>query len=1340
MIFAIKHLRRWLVVAACCCLYAPQTFSQVNAGLVFPSANNHFLGTPGSISTKTEVGVELYTGTLQANIPICELAGKDLPIPVTLNYVSGRGIKVQQYASFVGLGWQLNAGGGISRVVRAFPDEQSNGYLGSSLNGQKVVANRVNGTALPAGFTSTPPTADGEPDIFYIKTPYFSAQFSFDENGNAVFSNTNGLKIIPHIFANSTAGLSAFEVIDEAGTRYYFGSSTQSIERTSTTVYGTSYNFPVTWYLDKIVTFNEKETITLNYMAAPANDPLYHYVGTYTWDIYGNVNVDTTHPVISTISPPRYVSSIVTATGQLDFNYAFDRLDDPRAARLVTIVLRSSNPATVLDTYTFNYGYFGSPSTDPNKIRLKLDNITVTGNASSTIAPLTLRSFTYDESHSMGPRRSLAYADHWGYLNFVIPMQFRDFPNNYRDPAITPAQLGILKSIKELTGSTWEMTYELNDYYNTTSGANVTVGGLRVNKLAHTLPTGENLYNTYSYLDANGRSTGQIFSKSYNIIGFTWGNPGVISQILSESPSEVYDLNGNFVGYSSVKVTAKNGGYSVATFSNFNDFPDLLNYLNTQNQNTVPDVTSSISYAFKRGLPLSTTVYNAAGNKITEDLTPLTAYSSLTSPSTKSSWAYKWNTVSYNVGGSSGYNSCNSVYYTPYENYRLITQVHRDYDQITPANYTQTTTTYGYSTANLRLIKTITTTDSKGNSYTQTFYHPDDANIPMVTSAEQSAITALVNANNLGTIIHQQENRNGTIHQVHSSYGLFTAATMSRVNLNSTDMYAGNTLLKQKFYSYDQSTSNLVSTRVTGGQPTSYLYGYNSTLPIASVFNAQDVYTTSVVNTTQNGAINNGTTSGSSTFTTSTAGDIVLSIYSSPGYTYSLSYTLSGAASRSGTLCAARTSTTCSYPETVTLTNMPAGTYSLSISLAGGNSPYVGIGYNYSGLSWSTSVVRGSYYEGFENNTISPSSNAHSGRYYSTTGHTVNFTIPDSRSYILQWWSWADDKWTMHEQPYTGPVTVPGVVDDIRVFPKDGFMTNYAYIPQVGKTGVIDARGLTTSYFYDGLNRLSLIRDNDNNIVSRICNTYTGQTAGCPAGTVYSNVAASRTFTRNNCATGYQGGTVTYAVAAGKYTSTVSQSDANQLAQQDITANGQAYANVNGDCKFIYKNQVQSGNFTRNNCSSGFTGSTVTYTVPEGRYTSVVSQQEANQAAINDVNNNGQTYANTNGACTSSQVLKYGSINFTGSSGSASFTSTLNNNITITVNGDPSYTYTISYYLTGAASRNGSLCASRSSVTCSYGSSVTLTNMPAGTYNLSIQMGSGSASYKSVSYSYYGAP
>ncbi|WP_205886150.1 DUF5977 domain-containing protein, partial [Escherichia coli] len=76
----------------------------------------------------------------------------------------------------------------------------------------------------------------------------------------------------------------------------------------------------------------------------------------------------------------------------------------------------------------------------------------------------------------------------------------------------------------------------------------------------------------------------------------------------------------------------------------------------------------------------------------------------------------------------------------------------------------------------------------------------------------------------------------------------------------------------------------------------------------------------------------------------------------------------------------------------------------------------------------------------------------------------------------------------------------------------------------------------------------------------------------------------------------------------------------------------QAYANANGICTFY--NAVQSGSFTKNNCPNGGTGSTVTYTVAAGTYSSTVSQADADQKATNDVNTNGQAYANANGICT----------------------------------------------------------------------------------------------------------
>lgn len=66
----------------------------------------------------------------------------------------------------------------------------------------------------------------------------------------------------------------------------------------------------------------------------------------------------------------------------------------------------------------------------------------------------------------------------------------------------------------------------------------------------------------------------------------------------------------------------------------------------------------------------------------------------------------------------------------------------------------------------------------------------------------------------------------------------------------------------------------------------------------------------------------------------------------------------------------------------------------------------------------------------------------------------------------------------------------------------------------------------------------------------------------------------------------------------------------------------------------VYENVEKNGTATKNNCPAGQTGSTETYTVPAGEYTSIVSQAAADAKAQNDVDLNKQAYANSVGTCT----------------------------------------------------------------------------------------------------------
>ena len=64
--------------------------------------------------------VNPFTGDFTYNIPLFELPGPNGGYPFNLAYHAG--ISADQEASWVGLGWNLNVGGAVTRQVAGLPD------------------------------------------------------------------------------------------------------------------------------------------------------------------------------------------------------------------------------------------------------------------------------------------------------------------------------------------------------------------------------------------------------------------------------------------------------------------------------------------------------------------------------------------------------------------------------------------------------------------------------------------------------------------------------------------------------------------------------------------------------------------------------------------------------------------------------------------------------------------------------------------------------------------------------------------------------------------------------------------------------------------------------------------------------------------------------------------------------------------------------------------------------------------------------------------------------------------------------------------------------------------
>jgi len=140
--------------------------------------------------------------------------------------------------------------------------------------------------------------------------------------------------------------------------------------------------------------------------------------------------------------------------------------------------------------------------------------------------------------------------------------------------------------------------------------------------------------------------------------------------------------------------------------------------------------------------------------------------------------------------------------------------------------------------------------------------------------------------------------------------------------------------------------------------------------------------------------------------------------------------------------------------------------------------------------------------------------------------------------------------------------------------------------------------------------------------------------------TTYYNVAKSGSFTRNNCGAGTIGSTVTYTVAANTYSSTVSQAAADNQAIAAVNANGQAFANANGQCLTAYYNSEISASFIKNDCptDSSPSATTYNYTVAANSHVSTISQADADSKALNDLNTNGQINANNLDVCNDNRL------------------------------------------------------------------------------------------------------
>ena len=508
-----KHCYILIVYLLSGLILQAQSVNQKVQDVVMPAPNAAALGKYGDIP------VSYFTGVPSISVPITTVQDGPLSLPVSLSYHAS-GIKVGEMASWVGMGWSMNAAGMITRTIQGLPDEISPAgyyYTGKSLsiNTSSGGANQTTLTELATG------ARDGEPDLFSFTTADLSGKFYLDKDNKVQLVPQQDLRV-------ELLGGSAFEgfIITKAdGVRYIFGKipGTSTTAREETTIFSEGVPNTTSWYLLRIETPDKLYGINFVYASESyAYKSLATCKRQATQCSTGNgtsgggsyicsteTGYDEAHHYLTAQVSSKRLSQITVGTGTtvVTFGASTDRTDldannsnGGRAKRLDYIQVSSGASDAYCTKFELSYDYFHDNSSTAiaarsESRRLKLNQVqekACNGEVQYTKPPTK---FTYNGTPSSGahflPHRLSKAIDHWGFYNgqnqnnaarINVPSSVMTIPGRAavehtsdvnRETSETEMKKGVLERIDYPTGGSTQFVYEANTYNREVDGAPV---------------------------------------------------------------------------------------------------------------------------------------------------------------------------------------------------------------------------------------------------------------------------------------------------------------------------------------------------------------------------------------------------------------------------------------------------------------------------------------------------------------------------------------------------------------------------------------------------------------------------------------------------------------------------------------------------------------------------------------------------------------------------------------------------------------------------------------------------------------------------------------------------
>ena len=206
---------------------------------VTPWVNSQATASPFFPEQEKNIDVDTYTGTLHVQIPLYELQTSGGNLPVTLNY-TGTGVRLDDIHNSVGLGWDIAAGGKITRMIQGTIDRFS--YLRETND-----LSLWNKTFYDEKFYNTS-DFDSRPDLYSFSLPGASGNFVLDSDARAHTFPYQPLDIQLDTLKNR------FVIHDSQGTRYDFITYRDNYanHKKENDVARNNHITTSTWYLNEI--------------------------------------------------------------------------------------------------------------------------------------------------------------------------------------------------------------------------------------------------------------------------------------------------------------------------------------------------------------------------------------------------------------------------------------------------------------------------------------------------------------------------------------------------------------------------------------------------------------------------------------------------------------------------------------------------------------------------------------------------------------------------------------------------------------------------------------------------------------------------------------------------------------------------------------------------------------------------------------------------------------------------------------------------------------------------------------------------------------------------------